>query len=103
MLFPALSLYNSERFYEDAPQDNFSFAFQRKKLVIRKGPPLWQRLLMALASIALWAGMILCFVLAWDYTWSHDLDYTRIILIVVALLMTLYFIFVNIRFNRKRL
>jgi hypothetical protein len=26
--------------FEDIPQDNYSFAFQREKLVVRKGSPL---------------------------------------------------------------
>ncbi len=93
--------FNSD--YEGTSQDSYSFAFQGAKLAVRQGPQLWQRVFLALISFALWAGMLLCVVLAWDYSWSHDLGYTRIILVAVAFLITLYFIFVNILFNRKLL
>lgn len=76
--FESQNSFNSG--YEGTLQDNNSFAFQGEKLAVRKGPQLWQRLCLALASFALWAGMVLCFVLAWNYSWSHDMGYTRVIL-----------------------
>ena len=97
--FERQSSYDSS--YEGVSQNNHSFALRGQKLVVRKGPHLWQRLTLALVSFILWLGLLLCVVLAWKYTWNFDLGYTHIVLVAAAFLMTLYFIFVNLFFNRN--
>ncbi len=89
--------------YEDVPHYNgfFTGTADQQKLSIHKNPLLWQRIALAIVSLVLWACTLLCFLLAWDYTWSHDLGYTRVILAIVPLFITPFFIFVNILFNRK--
>lgn len=93
--------------YEDVPRYNDyptnTDVFGGQKLLIQNKPPLWQRITLALFSFVLWVCILLCFLLAWDYTWSHDLGSTRVILVFVPLLITPFFIFINIFFSRKRL
>jgi hypothetical protein len=90
--------------YDDVHGYNefFAYASTGQKLSVRKGPRLWQRIALAFFSLALWVCILLCFLLAWDYTWSHDMGYTRAILFVVPLLTAPFFIFINVLFNRKR-
>ncbi len=90
--------------YEDSTRDANYFAYSSggQKLLVRKGPALWQRVSLAFFSLALWVCILLCFLLAWNYTWTHDMGYTRVILVVVPLLITPFFILINVLFNRRR-
>ena len=96
------NIYSS---YEDGPRynDYLNDVSGGQKLLIHNNPPLWQRIALAIFSLVLWACILLCFLLAWDYSWSHDLGYTRVILVIVPLVITPFFIFINITFNRKHL
>ena len=87
--------------YRGVSQHSASFEDEGEKLTTYKRFPLWQRLVFTLASLALWAGIMLCFLLAWDYSWSHDLGYTRVILVAVAIITTLCFLAINIFVHQR--
>ena len=110
-----------EEFHADRPQftygsyegmaanDGYSgYASNEQKLSLRVGPPLWQRIGLALFSLILWSGILLCFIVAWDLSWLQDLTWlydsniARIILVFVPLLATPFLVYVNILFNRRR-
>ena len=73
-----------------------------QKLSLRVGPPLWQRIGVALFSLLLWGAIILCFRLAWGLTSMYDYNTARIIIAFVPLLTTPLLIYMNVLFNRKR-
>ena len=79
-----------------------------QKLSLRVGPPLWQRIGVALFSLLLWGVIIVCFKIAWDLsytydlTWLYDSNIARIIISFVPLLTTPLLIYMNVLFNRRR-
>jgi hypothetical protein len=92
----------SEQYYEEIPRYHDYFTSGGQKLSVSRRPPLWQRLALAIFSLALWGTTILCFKLAWDWTWYYDSGITRGILVLAPLLLTPLLIFINLLFNRKR-
>lgn len=55
--------------YNEASHYYESSTHGAQKLSVSRTPTMWQRLALAIFSLALWAIIMLCFKLAWDWTW----------------------------------